>query len=191
MSTKTEIANAALKAMGEKRIDSLDQETKPARSLKAVYNVARRAALREHPWNFGSTETTLTKSATTSGTQWAYEHPVPSDFIRLVDVIGLGGRYKLKRVRGVGRVIACDVTPITIEYIADVTVEADFDPSFVAMFALKLAGMTATDITGSGALADSIESRYERQLRLARGVDAMENGQDEIEDGGGWNAARQ
>jgi hypothetical protein len=190
MTTKTEIGNVALKAMGEKRVDSLDQDTKPARSLKTVYNVCRRAVLRDHPWNFAKTETTLAASAPTSGWKWGYEHPIPSDFLRLADVKWLGGRYELKRVRGVGRVIACDSTPIQIEYIADVTVEAEFDAAFVDAFALKLASRTALDITGSATVAQELEGAYEKQLRRAKGVDAMENGQDEIEDGGGWNGAR-
>jgi hypothetical protein len=190
MSTKTEIANVALKALGEPRVDNIEQETKRARSLKAVYNVVRRAVLREHPWNFAKQYKRLAASATTTGWKWAYEHPLPADFLRMVDVEGLDGQYEIFRVPGVGRVLACNSSPINITFIGDVTVEAEFDASFVDAFALKLAARTAVDITGSNTLSGDCDAQYERQLRRARGVDAQENGQDEIQDGGGWNAAR-
>lgn len=192
MTTKPEIANVALKLLGQPRIVNVDATTKAGRALSAVWDVARRATLREHPWNFAKTEATLTALATTVNLwKWGYAHPVPADYLRLCDVQGLFGDYERKRIDG-RQVVCADVSPINIEYIADVTAEAEFDASFVLAFAKRLAELCCIDITGSETALENIDALYKNELAAARGVDAQENGQDRIEtDGpGSWNAAR-
>jgi hypothetical protein len=191
--TKTEIANVALLLLGQPRIIALDQDTKAARALDSVWNVARRATLRGHPWNFAMSEAQLTAMVVPTGKmwKWGYAHPVPTDFLRLVDVQGLDGCYERKRIAG-KQVICADTTPLNISYVADIDAEAELDPMFVLAFGKQLAELACTAITGSETALENIDALYRKMISAARGVDAQENGADSIEaDGpGSWNAAR-
>lgn len=186
MSTKVEIANVALTLLGEPDISDLSE----AEAIQAVWNPARQAALRGHPWNFAMSEATLPAMVVPTGKmwKWGFAHPVPTDYLRLVDVEGLDGAYERKRING-KQVICTNSSPINISYIADVTAESEFDALFVLAFAKNLAELAAVRITGSETALENIDALYRKMIAGARGVDAQENGQDMIV-ADDWNNSR-
>lgn len=189
MISRVGIANLALAALSMPRITSLDEGSKSADALKAIYDAIRRSTLRAHPWNFAQSFATLQRLSSAPAWKWAYWHPVPSDFLRMSRVEGDPPFKIMRGPGGVGRVVCCDSTPLNIEFVGDVTVETEFDDIFVEAFALKLAKFAAPSLTNSEELGDKLEKEFRRVLGLARGVDAQENGFDEIL-ATDWNDAR-
>lgn len=55
----TEIANGALTLIGARPISALSDTSKEGRTCNANYDVARKAVLRLHPWNFATKRTIL------------------------------------------------------------------------------------------------------------------------------------
>ena len=53
------IANLALSQLGDMRILSLNDDTKPAREVRAIFDTTRDAELRKHRWNFAIVTTEL------------------------------------------------------------------------------------------------------------------------------------
>lgn len=169
------IANLAASALGEDDQLSADTDnTHLSRSVKAVWDVERRAALRDHSWNFAMRRQALPASATQDATPFGFAYRLPAESVRLIEVLGYRrGDYQLE-----GPFILSDAAaPLRIRFIADVTEPAEWDDMFAKAFAMRVAWQIADRITGDTGRAQLAERKYRDALSEAKRVDARENPQ--------------
>jgi hypothetical protein len=169
------IANLAASSLGEDdQLRSPDDDTHLSRSVKAVWDVERRAALRDHSWNFAMRRKALPASASQDATPFGFAYRMPADNIRLIEVLGYRrGDYQLE-----GPFILSDAAaPLSIRYIADVPEPAEWDDLFAKAFAMRVAWQIADRITGDTNRVQMAERKYRAALSEAKRVDARENPQ--------------
>ena len=191
MATIVSIANAAATRIGTAaRIVSLDDDRTVARTLKSVWDIERKAALRDGSWNFAARRAELA-AETDSGRvlyPWTYAYPLPADCLRLIEVLDLNARadYQLE-----DKAVLCDSAgPLRVRYTIDVPELAKWDDLAASAFALRLAWRCGHKIAGSAFDKEACWRDYREVLGRARGVDALENPPIPLEDDS-WIAARQ
>ncbi len=79
MSTKIEIANAALTRTGNSQITSFTDGSVEAEVTAANYEIIVEEALDEFFWSFATEEKALNKLVWTSTNEWSYRYQAPSD----------------------------------------------------------------------------------------------------------------
>lgn len=194
MSSKSEICNMALLLLGEQPniVDVDTDATRNAGALKAAFDTARDALLREHNWNFALTQGTwaAVSPAPDFGYTNSYQFSADPFCLRFVrfDRDLHPGRPSWKVI---GRTLRTDEgSPVYVEFIARVTDTAQFDPMFVSALAARLAWMTGYRITGKREAADEMRQITKDLARDARWADAIDTGREEPLDDGDFLAAR-
>lgn len=211
MASETDICNLALTAIGHDTISSLDEGGKAADRCKLRYPICRDALLRAHPWNFAIKRKTLAQSSTTPNHEFDYYHVLPSDCLKVIRTNweadgtsstaiygypGLNGYsweatpYRIEQVANVGKCIATNEDTVKIEYIAQITDTAQFDPLFVDLLAQRLAAELAPDFTDTQTMAKAMWDIYQAKLGEARTTDAQEGSPREVIDVSPWVLAR-
>lgn len=90
---KLDIINLALMRIGESPIQSIDEGSTPANSAKALYDISRRAVLRDFDWAFAMKTTNLPLLVTEDEDEpGVYVCLIPSDCLRVVQVMRREGR---------------------------------------------------------------------------------------------------
>lgn len=183
------IANLAASALGEDdQLSSPDDDTHLSRSVRAVWDVERRAALRDHSWNFAMRRQALPASAAADHNPYpyGYAYRLPADCVRLIEVNGFDRRdYQLES----GFVLANAAAPLRVRYLVDVVEPALWDDLFVKAFAMRVAWQIADRITGDTNRVQLAERKYRAALSEAKRVDARENPQIAFEPTA-WELAR-
>lgn len=174
MTTYVAIANLAASKIGEDdQLRSPGDDTHLGRSVAAVWNQVRRAAIRDHSWNFATRRKDLAAAALDSVPYpWGYSFPMPAESVRLLGVLNLSRpEYQLE-----GGSILCNAAgPLYIKYLIDVEETALWDDLFVEAFACRLAFQVGPRIAGSAFDKSGAWTVYQDALNQAKRVDAREN----------------
>ncbi len=181
------IANLAASSLGEDdQIRSPDDDTHLSRSVQAVWDAERRAALRDHSWNFAMRRRALPAVLGEDPAPYGFAYRMPAESVRLIEVLGFRrGDYQLE-----GPFILSDAAaPLRIRFLADVTEPAEWDDLFAKAFAMRVAWQIADRITGDPNRVNQAERKYWAALKEAKRVDARENPQVPFE-ATGWERAR-
>lgn len=186
------IANLALTKLGDLRITSLSENTKPAREVNAVYEMLRDKLQRRYVWRFTVKRTTLAASTDTPAFGYDYQFPLPSDCLRvlqvglyfpgisLADYVGspaadyaIEGRY----------VLSNDDGPLYLRYLARIEDPTQFDAAFDDAFAATIA-MNIAEALGqfSATKMQLIQQAYKDALREAVVANAIENPPEQMAD---------
>jgi hypothetical protein len=184
--------NLALSKLGEDdQVRDPDQDSHAARSIRAVHAAVRRMVLRKGKFNFSMTRAELVAQAPGPTVPSAYpfeaRFPLPSDFIRLVEVIepaSVRADYKIER----GAILADTVGPVYIRYVADIAETALWDDLFVEAYASRLAFQIADRITGDRGRKADCWNNWKAAIADASGVDAKEDPPEPFEDSSWVNA---
>lgn len=152
--TKTEIINMALGRLGESPIQSLDENSVPARAALLVYDAARRAALRDYPWSFALKEADLVRNAVCASKFFAYSFALPFGCLKVVEVLG-DAEYETG-----GADLYSNSPAIHLKYVADVEDTDIFDSKFTEALTYKLASELAMPVKGSAELMASYNNAY-------------------------------
>ncbi|MCA0211391.1 MAG: hypothetical protein LCH74_20220 [Proteobacteria bacterium] len=173
---RVEISNLALSKLGEDdQLIDPDDDTKPARSIKAVWNSVRDAVLRRHLWNFAMKRALLSRLVAAPAFGFAHQYQLPDDFIRL-DIDELDTNVLRKWSLEGSRRLLCDATgPIEVRYVARIAETGDWDALFVEAFACRLAFQVCDRLTGDRGRKQDCWSSYVSAIREATGVDGREN----------------
>ena len=188
MASDVEIANRALSKLGEQRITSLDDNTKPARAMKARFEFLRDAELTAYAWRFAVTRTTL--PASTEVPAWGYQRIFerPVDDLRplringaYVDYRTLGVQYEttgIFRTDQAYQIISGQIetdlaAPLEYEYVARIENTGLWDALFAEAFACRLAVDAAEELTQSGQKAEVVMMQYRQAIGEARRVNAL------------------
>ena len=173
---RVEISNLALSKLGEddQLIDPLD-DTKPARSIRAVWNAVRDTVLRAHLWNFAMKRVQLPRLSDAPAYGFAYQYQLPPDFLRLdIDALEIDIVRKWS-LEGSRRLLADAPGPINLRYVARIEATGDWDALFVEAFACRLAWQIADRLTGDRGRRSDCWQAYGLAIREATGVDGREN----------------
>lgn len=190
MSSDTEIANRALTKLGDQRILSLGDDTNAGRTMNSLYTQVRDAELARHHWKFGIKRTSLVALAAPPAWGFAYQFPLPPDYLGIVQVNDyyLRPMTKAKAPWSVeragddsGLVLVTDLqAPLKIRYNSRVSNAGLLHPLFVDLFAAKLAYEACEAITQSSAKKKDCQDDYQYALTEAARVDAIELPPDEL-----------
>jgi hypothetical protein len=188
MASVVDICNIALQKLGASRIVSLTQDTENARECNLLYEQARDAELRAHPWNFAIKRAQLASStAPVHGPTSAY--PLPSDCLRLLPQDPCRAFDDLDwQIEG-RSIVTDDTGALDIRYIYRVTDPNLFDALFVELMACRLAEGLNEKITQSNSKGQQIREDRRVALREARKVNAFENQSQEAPEGS-WLTVR-
>jgi hypothetical protein len=173
MASQSDIANLALSILGKPSITNLTDNSNAARVLNIEYDMIRRGLL-EGPgiWRFSVERTSLAASTQVpvSG-PFTTMYALPADYIRALQVGDMYAGLDLSDYRQgptdadysiEGGFILCDYgSPLSLQYIGDITNTTLFNPNFVVYFAAKLAWTCCERLTGSDAKQKDALGRME------------------------------
>lgn len=174
MAGQLSIINVALSRIGANELTSLSDGTAEQKLAVNLWDIARRATLRDHTWNFATADVELNQLFGYVSFEYKYAYQLPSDCVRLLQVYG-NPVYKVQ-----GRQILTNQNAAKIKYIRDVVDPSEWDPSFDDVMAQRLAADMAFALTKSQASADSMFAIYDKKLKTARHIDSTEDVQDPL-----------
>jgi len=184
MASKVSIANRALTKLGADRILLLTDETQQARVMNSMFDDVRDAELRRHHWKFAIRRALLPALVDTPLWGYAYQYPLPADFLALVQVNDVYVRSVKKgtalwSVEG-GNILTDLVAPLKVRYVARIDNPGLYDPLFNETLACKLAWEGAEPLTQSSSKKSAAQEEYKFALSEAKRLDALENPPDEL-----------
>lgn len=183
MASQTDICNRALTKVGATRITNINDNSKSARVMSALWDTVRKAELRRRFWKFAIARTTL--PALSEKPSWGYNtaFQLPADFIRLVQVndtfaVPAMTDYRDQddsayQIEG-SQILTIFNAPLKIRYVQDVTDPGKFDSLFVEALASKLAYEACEEITQSLSKRQQAAEDYKQAMRDATLAGAIE-----------------
>lgn len=188
--SRTQIFNMALSKLGRERVESADEDTRPARVLRDRFEDALTVNLAAHSFDFAMRQAKLARLTTTPVARYIYEYQKPGDWLRsvvlseyedmqppLLDFVDMGGK------------ILTDAEDVFMEYVAFTDDTTKFTAQFTNLLATYLALETIKDITGTDAQKNQLISQYQEALRTARAFDSIQ-GAPKRPQPGGWVTAK-
>lgn len=191
-----EIANLATGFFGEDdQIREPNEDSKPARSVRAVWRKVRRFVLTKANWSHALRRQNL--SARTASDEFPlidfeYAFPLPADFVRLVKIIeprAARDSYSLERGPKGREILTNYAGPLQIQYVSDVEDPALWSEEYTEVFAMRLAYQVADRLSGSARRKEDARVAYMKALRDAMGGDARQQAPRE-HGSTPWNEAR-
>lgn len=193
------IANLALTRLGDLRITSLSENTKPAREVNAVYTMLRDRLMRRYVWRFAVKRDSVAASTDEPAFGYDYKFPLPSDCLRvlqvgeyfpgvsLADFVGsssadyaIEGRY----------ILSNDDGPLYLRYLARIEDPTQFDAAFDVLLSCDIAEAVAEALGQfSATKLQLIKQDRKDALREAVTANAIENPPEQIADDA-WLLAR-
>lgn len=174
VSSETQLCNNALLRIGAATISSLADGNLTANVCQQLYSPTRDSLLQQHFWKFALKRAALAADVTAPAFGWAYQYPLPSDYIRLKSVYNCTSEYKHE-----GNYILTDQSaPLNIVYVASIVDTTKYDPLFTKALTLLLALEIAERMGRPASEMAGISQAYDRALQLAKRV----NSQDDIPD---------
>ena len=180
MASVVGICNRALSRLGDKRILSLTEDSKPARACNSAWEPTRDEVLREHPWNCIVERASLAALATAPDFGFDNQYQLPVDCERVLEVIDLPPTWPWVVE---GRKILCDLgAPLDIRYIKRETDPNQYDSLLRSVLAARMAVELAEEITQSKSKRELEEARYAVILSQAKAVDGQEQSPQDFEE---------
>lgn len=187
MASNVDICNLALTELGAARITSLSDDTKQARALNAVFDMKRDDLLTAHPWSFAIKRSQIPASATAPDFGWSYAYPVPSDYMKLVQIgdewtfYDAGDSGALFDVEG-RAILTNEVSPLKIRYVYRVTNAGLFSPSFVVALAALLRVTICDELSASGTKYQAAVDAYRDAIQKAKRANDIERPPQRVQD---------
>lgn len=184
--TAVDICNQALAHIGVGSITSLVESSEAARKCSVFYAQARDYVLRDHAWNFATSNEALAEEALESSDEWdyVYAYPAKALFIRRVYAPGSYDKdnpdpFTVARGPVIHDVvILSDVEDAYAEYTFQVEDVTLFDPMFVSALSFYLATLLAGPLTGDVATVQRVSSGYAVAIDRARQANISESSGD-------------
>ena len=171
MPSIVDVANRALDKLGHGAITSLTDGTKAADLVNRTWPLVRDQVLRSHPWNFAVKRATLAPLTETPDWGFSYQHELPSDLLRILEVLDLSmDEYQIE-----GNKLLCDESVVYIRYIYQVTDPNVFDSLFTNYLATALAFEMCETLTQSNTKKNLLAEELREVMLEAKRTDAVEN----------------
>lgn len=178
MASVTDICNAALLKIGEKRITDAGFATpsnERERLCSEHYERIRDREIRKNRWNFTVTRVSIAPDETAPVFGYAYAYTLPADCLRLIDIY----ETRIYKLEG-GKILTDTGTEINIRYVKRVTVVNEMDVIFRDMLAAALAMELIERLPNKSSLKTEVNFDYRTQMNLAASVGALENPTEQI-----------
>ena len=188
--TYVDICNAALTRIGLPIISSFSDGTSQANACSNRYQSDRDIVLRMHPWTCATVRTMLAPSATTPAYCYTYQFPLPSDFLRVVEIRSDPGNYPFyggDSFGGEGFLsgadpdyeiesgnILYDWPTIFFRYVQRVENAEQLDPECQMAMSLYIAYDLAQLLLQNENLVKQVNQEFEAAMATARNVNAQE-----------------
>jgi hypothetical protein len=199
MSTKLDIANAAIAHCGESPINAFTDKKKAAELVANGYEPVRKEVLRRHPWKSVSDRKRLTPEVGKPVFGKQNSFILPSDVLRVWRVVDLEGvrpnnipdfvtlddTWKREKNK-----VLSDCSDIGIEYVADEENTQKYDDMLIEAIALKLAFRICYALTQDKDLKKDLLSYFTEILVKAKSVDAKESAPRQLRADGWIQASR-
>jgi hypothetical protein len=175
VSDYVKIANLAGTKIGsDARITSREDDRFFARTIRALWDIERQAALRDSAANFAIKRIDLAAEAVdTVPYPWASTFKLPPDCLRFLEILNEGSARDYQ-IEGKS-VLSNSLGPLYIRYLADIEEPALWDALFIEAFACRLAWNAGPRVAGSAYDATRGERDYRMAISAFRRVDASEN----------------
>lgn len=184
MQSQVGILNTALTLLGEGRVTSIDDDVKPAREGKALWDIALAALLAGYNWSFAMSRRQLVALAAAPEFGYNLKYNLPGDCMRLVMIGGYYAGIDLTNYRNEpdqemwtieGREILTNLAaPLDVRFVKLITDTATFHPSFDMTLAAYLAMLLAEPLTQSDQKRERAERQYKHELSVAIRANAIE-----------------
>lgn len=168
MATPVSICSNALLKLGSRAISSFTDGTDMSTLCANIYPEARDSLLRTHVWNFSIKRVQLAAEVTTPAWGYTYQHVIPGDFIRLIEVEDEYD-YTLENGR-----ILCDYTPLNIAYVYRNETTTEYDTLFVELLTQKMIAELAYAVTRSDSKAQTEMTKFAAMAKQTRNIDSTE-----------------
>lgn len=165
----TSVCNSALIKVGADRISDIDQSTKGAIVLKAIFDTCRDDVLRAHPWHFAVTRVTLSPNATVPPYEYDYTFDMPTDCLRVLEPYTFDVEFVTE-----GRTLLSNESTLDVRYIQRIEDPSVWDACFAEALAWRLARDISYSLAQSAALTNTCSVEYKRALSEARSISGME-----------------
>ncbi len=180
MASWVQIANKALRRLGNAPIQAFSDDSDAARAVNGIYEMVRDGVLSRHPWNCAMVRTTVAADVTTPTFGFDYQFTMPTDpYCLRVWMIGEDYDYQV-RYKCEGRKILTDEAgPLYITYISRVTDPEQFSPWLADLLAAELAAELAYTLTASNSKEAAMLEWARRLWQEARTMDGQEGTPDD------------
>jgi hypothetical protein len=171
--TQVGICNSALIKVGQAPISSIDQDTRAAKTLKAVFELVQDEVMASHPWNFALKRVALTPTATTPAYEYDYEYDLPNDCLRVLelesDIVMIDNNWIVE-----GRKLLSNDALINMRYIYRNEDYNSWSAVFAEVMAWRIAFSIAYNMTQSTERERACGEGLKTALISARSVDGAE-----------------
>jgi hypothetical protein len=178
--TFVDICNAALIRIGLPIIAGFTDGTNRANVCASRYESCRDIVLRMHPWSCATQRVQLASSTTSPAFDYQYQYPMPSDFLRELQVssspymtdctLASRPRYRIESGN-----ILFDFPILYLLYVQRVTNANQLDSLCQQAMALYLAYDIAQLLLQNENLVGQLNKEFEGAMATARNVNAQEN----------------
>ena len=172
MPSIVDIVNRALDKLGQNPVVNLVTDgTTSANLANRTWPIVRDQMLREHPWNFAIKRTNLAPLSDAPDWGYNYQHELPSDFLRLVEIRDVDtDEYQLE-----GGKILTDESILYIRYVAIIEDPNEYDSAFIDALASRLAFEMCERLTQSNTKKELFWEEHLGMLSKAKSIGAIEN----------------
>ncbi len=164
MLTKIDLCSMALLKMGESPIQSLVDDSAPAKLARTLFDPVMDSVIAAHPWHFATQKLELTKN--TDG-----DFLIPANVLRVLKTSG----------RIMGNKILCDGDTTTIVAVVKTAPES-YPGYFVSLAATRLAMEFCIPLVGDQNIFRMLVAMYESELQTAKFIDGTTSIPDGISD---------
>ena len=179
MANPTQIANLALSWLGQRQINSFNDNQNEAIVMNANYALSRDKVLNDVAWTFALRRETLAPIVDAPAFGQGNKFLIPNDVLRVHRVyrasnIAQSDKFTSARWVREGQYIISNEQSLWCHFIVRVTDTNLFSPSFVHALAARLAADTALVFTENVRLQETMELRYEQKLAEAAYADGTQ-----------------
>lgn len=166
------ICSNALLQLGDRPIDSFDEDNDRTKLVANLYAMKRDKVLRMHPWNCAIKRVVLSPESEPPPFEWLYQFQLPDDWLRTLSV-GEADSYQDDYAQE-GRKILADTNVLKLRYVFRNTVESTWDALLVEAMTQVMVATLAYSVTKSTSKQQLEASIIGAVLKTARAVDGQE-----------------
>ena len=175
--TDVQICNLALARLGDARITTLADATAQAQYCTLFYTQTVAELQAEFDWQFCRKQVSLTSGTTPLG-GYTFQYALPADYIRSFRLANIDESENFGQWEILGAYLQTNfASPVTLDYIANITDTTKFPAIFTELLAVKLAGVLAMPLTGSKDLFKQCVELYMAMLGKPAFANATEKTQ--------------
>ena len=177
MSSETDVANVALRLVGQTPITNRTDGSVNGNIIDDIFDDIRDDCLRYNPWNFATHRVELAQSTTTPAFEFDFAYPLPADWIRNISVhnndAGHGSLLHRMESAGNQKIILASSDQLFLRYVYREKDPNLWTSDFRRTVSLAIGRDLAIPIASSNTLQDRLEKQFEKAMNRARSSDAQ------------------